>query len=98
MNLEDHSTFYLVPKDALDDLIDAVRSIKQLQDDLNKKVNSETLGGYIDEEKAMELLRRKKTWLWSKRRTGELPAKKAAGRWYYKLTDLQKFIENGRQE
>ncbi|KPK82814.1 MAG: hypothetical protein AMS27_13925 [Bacteroides sp. SM23_62_1] len=96
INFDDKHTFYLVPKESLDELIQAVRDLKRLQEEIGKGANSEALGDYIPEDRAMELLGRGKTWFFNRRKSGELPGKKAAGRWYYKIADIQKYIENGR--
>lgn len=95
-NPNDKNTFYLVPKEALDELIEAVKAIKHLQDELNKKDETDALGDFIEEKRAMELLKRGKTWFWEKRKTGELPGKKAAGRWYYRKEDIKKLIIDGK--
>lgn len=89
------NTFYLVPKEALDDLILAIQDFRKVQALLEGSSSRDVLGDYIPEEEAMKLLGRGKTWFWDKRKSGELPGKKAAGRWYYKKNDLKKYIENG---
>lgn len=89
------NTFYLIPKEALDELIQAIQDIRQVQVMLESSNRKEAMGDWIPEEDAMELLGRGKTWFWDKRKTGELPGKKAAGRWYYKLSEINKYIENG---
>lgn len=89
------NTFYLIPKEALDELIQAIQDIRQVQVMLEGSNRKEAMGDWIPEEDAMELLGRGKTWFWDKRKTGELPGKKAAGRWYYKLSEINKYIENG---
>ena len=94
MNFDDRHTFYLIPKEALDELIQAIKDLKMLQDEIGKGGNSEALGDYIPEDKAMELLDRGKTWFFYKRKSGELPGKKAAGRWYYLKEDIKKYIQN----
>jgi hypothetical protein len=42
------------------------------------------------------VLKRGKTWFWNKRKTGELQGKKAGGRWYFKISNIYKFIDDGR--
>jgi hypothetical protein len=87
----------MVPEKAFQDLIETVHSIRKFQETQGSgEKNAQALGDYIDEDQAMKILRRQKTWFWNKRKTGELPGKKAAGRWYYKVVDINKFIENGR--
>lgn len=94
-DLKRHSTLYLIPEEVLDELIAAVKSIKKFQENLEKEEkNIRPLGDYIDEDHAMELLKRGKTWFWNKRKSGELPGKKAAGRWYYNIADIKTYIQN----
>lgn len=95
IDFDNQNTFYLIPKEALDDLIQAIQDIRRIQAMLEKSCNSDALGDYIPEEDAMKLLGRGKTWFWSKRKSGELPGKKAAGRWYYQLRVINKYIQNG---
>jgi hypothetical protein len=96
-DLNNHSVFYLVPEKVLDELIEAIKSIRKLQETLERgEENTKAIGDYIEESQAMKILRRRKTWFWNKRKKGELSGKKAAGRWYYKEADILKYIENGR--
>ena len=94
--IESHSTFYLIPKESLDELIQAVKDLRLMRQELEQKDGSGTLGDYIPEERAMEIMGRGKTWFWNKRKSGELIGKKAAGRWYYSLDELKKLINNGQ--
>jgi hypothetical protein len=95
-HLNEYKTFVLIPEEILDELIQAIRDLKKIQDVLKQEDHSGTLSDFVTEDKAKELLGRGTTWFWNKRKTGELSGKKAAGRWYYKSIDLKKFIENGR--
>ncbi|NQU32411.1 MAG: hypothetical protein HQ521_04185 [Bacteroidetes bacterium] len=94
--LDQHTTFYLIPKETLDELVDAIQDLRAMRDELGSSGKTETLGDYIPEEKAMELLQRRKTWFWNMRKTGKLAGKKAAGRWYYKLETIKNFIDHGK--
>jgi len=96
IDFESKHTFYLIPKEDLDELIQAIRDLKILQEEIGKGGSSDALGDFIPEDKAMELLDRGKTWFFNRRKSGELPSKKAAGRWYYKKEDILKYIQNGR--
>ena len=96
VDYEKHNTFILIPKEALDQLIQAVQDLRLLHDKLDNDNSAGVLGDYISEEAAMKVLGRGKTWFWNKRRSGELPAKKAAGRWYYHQDDIKRYIENGK--
>ena len=87
------NAFYMIPEEALDELIQAIQDIRRIQAMLEKSSNSDALGDFIPEEDAMKLLGRGKTWFWMKRKSSELPGKKAAGRWYYNKNDLKKYIE-----
>jgi hypothetical protein len=93
-DFDKNNTFYLIPKEAFDELIQAVKELKQIQDEIGKGITSSALGDFIPEETAMELLGRGKTWFFNKRKSGELPGKKAAGRWYYRKDDILKYIQN----
>ncbi|MCX6257855.1 MAG: hypothetical protein NTW49_08180 [Bacteroidia bacterium] len=42
------------------------------------------------------MLHRSTTWFWQRRQDGTLTGQKRSGSWWYKLTDLEKFIENGK--
>ena len=69
------------------------KDLKKLQERLENKDNQGILGDYISEDAAMDLLARGKTWFHAKRKSQELPGKKAAGRLYYKRQDILTFIE-----
>ena len=96
MDFDKSNTFYIVPCEVIDDLIKAVKDIRSLQEKLSSSDNKEILGDFISEEEAMLLLNRGKTWFWQKRNSGELPGKKAAGRWYYSKRAINQFISHGR--
>jgi hypothetical protein len=95
-DFDKNNTFYLIPKEAFDELIQAVKDLRLMKDEIGKGITSSALGDFIPEEIAMELLGRGKTWFFNKRRSGELPGKKAAGRWYYRHQDIKKYIEDGK--
>lgn len=96
-DLEQHNTFYLIPKETLDDLLLAIQDLRTIREELGNHGKVEPLGDYIPEEKAMELLGRGKTWFWSHRKSGELLGKKAAGKWFYKIEDLKNYIDHGTE-
>jgi hypothetical protein len=96
-DLNTPNVFYLVPEKALEELFEVIKDLRKFQENLERGVeNVKPLGDYIDEIQAMKVLKRGKTWFWNKRKSRELPGKNAAGRWYYKVSDLNKFIENGK--
>ena len=94
MDLEKTNTFYLVPKEVLDKLVTAINYLNLLHDKSEKEQDLLTPGDYITETIASNMLSRGKTWFYNKRKSHELPAKKAAGRWYYKRQDIIKYIES----
>ena len=96
MNLNEGNIFYLIPKEVLDNLLQAVNDLKEMQNNTEKGSSAGAIGDYVQEERAMEILKRSKTWFWAKRKSGELKGKKAANRWYYDLDDLKNFIQDGR--
>ena len=95
-NFKPHSTFYMIPAEVMDELLEVVKDLRELRTELTVKGKSDALGDYISEEEAMEILKRGKTWFWNMRKTGKLLGKKAAGRWYYQLDAITNFIENGK--
>ena len=94
MNILDENIYYLIPKQNLDELIEAVRDLKRIHDMNNGDIPQDILGDFICEEEAMKILQRGKTWFYNKRKSGDLPGKKAAGRWYYKKKDITNYIKD----
>jgi hypothetical protein len=64
----------------------------------SQKNDGKGLGDFITEKEAMKLLDKGATWFWNKRQSGELTGKKAGNSWYYKQSDILKFIENGKSQ
>ena len=95
-NLNDNKIFVMIPEETLDELILAIKDLKQIKEGLERESQSGILSDFITEDKAKELIGRGTTWFWNNRKSGELPGKKAAGRWYYNLKDIKKYIEDGR--
>jgi hypothetical protein len=87
-------SFLLISQDDLDEIKTALNDIKGCISNKNGN-KSNTLGGYIREREAQELLNRKTTWFWQKRKSGQLKGKKAGNQWYYKEEDIIGFIKNG---
>lgn len=92
--MKTQQVFFMLPQKDVEEIRD---TLKDIQGKLSGKSSKEnTLGDYISEKEAQELLNRKTTWFWQKRKTGELIGKKAGNQWFYKMTDIQSFIENGK--
>lgn len=93
-NYNDHKVFVLLPEEVLDELLDAIRTIKRIQEFLDKNAHA-GLGDFIPESQAQKLLGRKTTWFWNARKSGILKGRKVANRWYYKTDELLKLMEGG---
>lgn len=64
---------------------------------LSGKVNvPQAVGEYVSEKQVMELIGKRTTWLYYKRRDGYLTTYKVGQKNFYKLSELQKLIENGK--
>ncbi|HNQ67953.1 MAG TPA: hypothetical protein PKN32_06225 [Bacteroidales bacterium] len=86
--------YILVSDRKLDELIE---KIDKLQSTVTlQKQDGHAIGDYIPEKEAKLLLGKGTTWFWNKRQTGELKGKKAGNTWYYKKSQITKFIENGK--
>ena len=79
----------------MDELIEAIHDLRAIQKEIGHHGVKDPLNGFIPESQAMEILERGSTWFWQKRKSQELIGIKAAGRWYYRLTEIQNFIKNG---
>lgn len=93
IDADKYNTFYLIPKEVLDDLLEAIKDLREMRDGLIPVNNRETLGDYITEEQAMELLGRGKTWFHNHRKSGVLSGRKAANKWFYKFQDIKNYID-----
>lgn len=60
------------------------------------KLKNNPISDYITEKEAKEILGKGTTWFWNKRKSQELNGKKSGNVWYYKVREIQKFIENGQ--
>ena len=91
--MKTQQVFFMLPQKDVEEIRD---TLKDIQGKLSGKSNKDNiLGDYISEKEAQELLNRKTTWFWQKRKTEELTGKKAGNQWFYKMIDIQRFIENG---
>ena len=91
----DLTRLVIVPYEKLDDLMQKVNKISEAI--VQAKPERNVLGDYISEKQAKELLSKGTTWFWNKRKSGELTGRKAGNQWYYRKSDIQRFIENGEK-
>ena len=70
------------------------RILKQLKDIEDKLYKPKSLDDYVSEFEAKKLLGRGTTWLWERRRSGELPYTKLGGQVFYLMKDLVKYLED----
>ena len=83
--------FIKVTVELADEFVELLQKIKQILPNLNDNPNR-TLGDWIPESEAQQILGRKTTWFYNKRISGELEGKKRGGKWWYKIADIQAFI------
>jgi hypothetical protein len=79
--------------------IQLVDEIKQLLNELKEHKSSQSnseasLGEFISEKDARNLLGRKTTWFYEQRRSGRLPYSKVGSKVYYKREDLFNLLTN----
>jgi hypothetical protein len=86
--------FAFIPYQKLDELFQLVRKIEEKIDGSSSN-SKNSLGEYINESEAKQMLQKGTTWFWNKRKSGELKGKKAGNNWYYQRKDIIKFIESG---
>lgn len=89
-----YQSFVLIPEELIVKLVEMTEKIKKIEEVLDNKQQS-TLGGFITEAEAKNLLGRKTTWFWNARKSGILKGRKVANRWYYKTDELLKLMEGG---
>lgn len=87
--------FVIVSFDKMDELLQKINTISDAV--MNNKPERGGLGDIITEKEAKEMLSKGTTWFWNKRQSGELTGRKAGNNWYYKRSDIFKFIENGKK-
>lgn len=90
---ENITKFVIVPYERMDELLQKVDKLSEAL--MNAKQDKGALGEFITEKEAKELLSKGTTWFWNKRQSGELVGRKAGNQWYYKKSEILKFIENG---
>jgi hypothetical protein len=84
--------FVMVSEESWQQLISKLDAIES---SLGTKASRSPIGEYVTEKEAKQILGKSTTWFWNKRKSRELRGKKSGNVWYYKIRDLQKFIENG---
>ncbi len=95
MRIKEKEVLVILKKDELLEAID--EKFKQYFPMQSQKEEVSTVGEYISQQEAMKLLGRKATWFYNKRQSNELPAIKSGNSWWYLMSDIEKFIKNGRQ-
>jgi len=60
----------------------------------NGAFNQSSIGKYVSETEAKKLLGKGTTWFWEQRTKGTLKHSKVGATNYYKIEDLEKFIED----
>jgi hypothetical protein len=84
------SSFSLVPDEVLDTLVAKQDRILEL---LEAKKDA-TLNGFVTEKQAMQIVKKKATWFWQMRKTGQIPYKKIGKTIYYSVDDLSSLLDN----
>jgi hypothetical protein len=60
--------------------------------------NVDSVGDYIEEKQASQMLGRKTTWFYNMRISGKLPYTKVGSKTFYSKSDLLKIMENNRKD
>ncbi|MBT3301983.1 MAG: helix-turn-helix domain-containing protein [Bacteroidetes bacterium] len=89
-----NQTFTFLPQDVVDELLELAQNLRIVLPKLQEGSTSSKLGDWIPEEEAKKLLGRKTTWFYNKRKSGELDGRKRGNKWWYRLSDIQAFIES----
>ena len=91
-NYQEQQNLVLVPVQLVDEIKQLLNELKAQK---TSKNNSETtLGEFISEKDARNLLGRKTTWFYEQRRSGRLPYSKVGSKVYYKRDDLFNLLTN----
>ena len=90
--IQEQQNLVLVPVQLVDEIKQLLNELKVQKSSGN---NSEsTLGEFISEKDARNLLGRKTTWFYEQRRSGRLPYSKVGSKVYYKRDDLFNLLTN----
>ena len=92
--MDNNERFIKVTVELADEFVELLQNLKQALPHLNKENSNRTLGDWIPESEAQQILGRKTTWFYNKRMSGELEGKKRGGKWWYQIKNIQAFIEN----
>ena len=60
--------------------------------------NTRSIGEYLTQDEAEELLQRGKTWFWNMRTTGKLGFSKIGNKVFYKKGDIEELLDANHQE
>jgi hypothetical protein len=90
----ENQSFAFLPQEVVDELRGLARDLKTVLPKLQESTSANILGEWLPEEEAQKLLGRKTTWFYNKRKSGELEGKKRGNKWWYRLGDIQDFINN----
>jgi hypothetical protein len=78
------TTFSVVPLDFLESIIGTQKEILKII----QPTELYSINGYLTEKKARELINKRATWFWQKRKSGQLPFKKIGSTIYYLEKDI----------
>jgi hypothetical protein len=85
-------SFVLVPEEWLEQIDEKLNSLMSRPHEQESK----TLGDWISEEDAKQLLGRKTTWFYHRRIGGELEYTKAGRTTYYSRASINRYLEQNR--
>lgn len=89
--------YFLVPKAFLQSIAESnLKILSFLENGNNASINS--IGDYISETDAKNLLSKKTTWFWNMRKSGKLAFSKVGGTNFYNKSDIIKLLENNRHD
>jgi hypothetical protein len=87
----------LVPQSYLDSLLENSKEILNLLKGKNN-LSSQSIGDYITEEEAQQMLGRKTTWFWDMRTKGKLAFSKVGNKIYYSIKDIENLLNIHKKE
>jgi hypothetical protein len=76
-----------------DEVLDEIKSIQLKILSFFEASRKDELADYITEAQAKELLKKKATWFWQMRKSGQLQYSKIGKAIYYSKTDIMKLFE-----
>lgn len=83
----EETEYVMIPRKELNTITELLRQVLEkvsTQPSNDISINPE----YVDEKEACIIFKRKTTWFWDKRKSGELPFSKVLGKNYYKRSDI----------